>query len=99
MSIATFIGLALAGCFLLGILVGNGYTTHQQDQRDRRQAATQRELNAWTRGLHEMAERQTAKEEELRWRYLEQAGLVVVDHDTAKEVAAIQPRQVRRSGR
>lgn len=98
MSLIFFVTLAVLFIFALGVLVGSGQVTRAQDARDRRQAARQRELNGWTRGLHDMAERQADKEE-LYWRYLESTGLVVVDHDTAKEVAAIQPRQVRRSGR
>jgi hypothetical protein len=53
----------------LGVLVGNGYTTRQQEARSRRQAATQRELNRWQRDLRERAEHQAAKEEESRWRF------------------------------
>lgn len=45
MNLALIYGLTCIFIFLLGVLVGNGYTTREQDQRDRRQAARQRELN------------------------------------------------------
>jgi F0F1-type ATP synthase membrane subunit b/b' len=80
-----FIPLAMQFVFLIGVLVGNGYTTRTQDARDRRQAAVQRDLNAQWRALRELQE---AAEEELRWLSKQQAGLVVIDYDTDKEVPA-----------
>jgi hypothetical protein len=56
--------LAILFIFLLGVLVGNGMNTRAQKVRYRRQAATQRRINAELRLLRE---HQEAAEEEMRW--------------------------------
>lgn len=53
MTLVLLGALAAVLSFLLGVLVGNGYTTRVQDARDRRQAAAQRHLNDQTRALRE----------------------------------------------
>jgi uncharacterized membrane protein len=96
MATLTLFCLTSLVVFLVGALTGNGYTTRTQDARDRRQAAVQRDLNAQWRALRELQE---AAEEELRWRSKQQAGLVVIDHDSGEETGRPHRQLLRPSRR
>jgi hypothetical protein len=50
----TVIVIAVVLAFSLGVLVGNGFTTLAQEARSRRQATTQRRINAQLRRLGAM---------------------------------------------
>jgi hypothetical protein len=88
----TLIFCGVVVSFLVGFLTGSGMSTRAQDARDRRQAAVQRQLNDEWRVLRDLQE---AAEDEMRWASRQQAGLVVIDHETGEEVTYAQ-REPRR---
>jgi hypothetical protein len=72
MNTALLVAAAALSILVLGMLIGSGLTTSGQEARHRRQAARQRDLNLWSRHLHETARRQAVNEGRLHDRHLEQ---------------------------